>query len=182
MTSSSQDNFWSQYGALFTPGSRWVGLVTTLTNFGAFVELPGHLVGLVHISEIADEPIESLEDAIRVGQLVTATILHADLINQRIGISLRPSAEAGVVKSSPIEMDAAWLTENAVSLAKAIRASGYRDREIVAILADALEEAGCEVTTLLNYCRNSETSVEQHGWWVAEAILRTSPLQDIQLQ
>jgi hypothetical protein len=175
MVDLPQDDNWSRYGACFSPGSRWTGLVTKLTNFGAFIDLPGHLVGLVHISEMADEPIESVEDAVRVGQLVTVTILRADLDDRRIGVSLRPSTGVGAVNSSPVELKTAWLTENVVGLARAIRSSGYCDRGAVAVLADALEEAGCDTAALLDYCRDSDTPVERHGWWIAEAILMAAP-------
>jgi hypothetical protein len=70
---------------------------------------------------------------------------------------------------------AEWLTENVVGLARAIRSDGSRDRGAVAVLADALEEAGCDAKTLLVYCRNVPVTVEQPGRWVAEAILRALP-------
>jgi predicted RNA-binding protein with RPS1 domain len=175
MADSRADDSWKRYGACFAPGSRWLGIVTQLTNFGAFVDLPGHLVGLLHISEMAKEPIDAVEDAVKVGQLVIVTILRADLDDRRIGVSLRQSGGVGAaVKSSPIELKAEWLTENVVALARAIRSAGYRDRGIVAVLADALEEAGCATEGLLDYCRDAQTAVERQGWWVAEAILRAS--------
>jgi predicted RNA-binding protein with RPS1 domain len=176
MADSVQDDRWNRYGACFSPGSRWIGIVTRLTNFGAFVDLPGHLDGLVHISEMADERIESVEDAVQVGQLVTVTILRADIEGRRIGVSLRRSAGVGTgARSSPIEIKEKWLTENVLGLARAIQSSGYRDRETVAIFADALEEAGCDVRKLLDYCRDTRTTVERHGWWIAEAVLRADP-------
>jgi hypothetical protein len=71
-------------------------------------------------------------------------------------------------------MKAEWLTESVLGLARTIRSAGYGDRGVVTILADALEEAGCDVESLLDYCRNPETTVERRGWWVVEAILRVS--------
>ena len=170
------DDKWTLYGCCFSPGSRWLGVVTRLTNFGAFIDLPGHLDGLLHISEMADEEIEAVEDVVSVGQLVTVTVLRADLQDRKIGVSLRQSVGLGSeVQASPIEIETAWLTENTLSLANAIRSDGYRDPVVVAILADALEEAGCASEDLLAYCRNTAGAEQRHGWWVAEAILRASP-------
>lgn len=41
-------------------GSKVQGKVTGITNFGAFVELPGGQTGLVHISEVADSYVKTL--------------------------------------------------------------------------------------------------------------------------
>jgi S1 RNA binding domain protein len=46
------------------PGSIVDGKVQGITNFGAFVELPGGVVGLVHISEIADTYVKDVKDFI----------------------------------------------------------------------------------------------------------------------
>ncbi len=51
--------------ARFTPGQKTRGKVTKLTNFGVFVELEPGLEGLLHISELSDEPIESPEESSR---------------------------------------------------------------------------------------------------------------------
>ena len=43
-------------------GSKVQGKVTGITNFGAFVELPGGSTGLVHISEVADSYVKDVND------------------------------------------------------------------------------------------------------------------------
>ena len=46
-------------------GSIVEGVVTGITNFGAFVELPGGKVGLVHISEVADVYVKDVHDFLK---------------------------------------------------------------------------------------------------------------------
>lgn len=73
----------------FHPGDIVEGLVTKLTNFGAFVEIGSGLEGLLHISELSDHKVEKPEDVIQVGQRVTVMILNVDTAERKIGLSLR---------------------------------------------------------------------------------------------
>ncbi|MCC8180519.1 MAG: S1 RNA-binding domain-containing protein, partial [Planctomycetes bacterium] len=65
------------------------GTVTKLTNFGAFVEIEPDLEGLLHISEMADRKIEKPEEVVKVGDQITVMIIHVDLNDRKIGLSLR---------------------------------------------------------------------------------------------
>src|SRR5690625_3389940 len=56
-------------------GSKITGKVTGIKNFGAFVELPDRKNGLVHISEVADQYVEDINDHLRVGQEVEVKVL-----------------------------------------------------------------------------------------------------------
>lgn len=56
-------------------GSKVQGKVTGITNFGAFVELPGGTTGLVHISEVADSYVKDVNDHLKVGDEVTVKVL-----------------------------------------------------------------------------------------------------------
>jgi small subunit ribosomal protein S1 len=63
--------------------------ITNLSKFGAFARLPSGLEGLIHLSEISDELLESPGEAVRPGQDVTVEILSIDPERQRIGLSMR---------------------------------------------------------------------------------------------
>ena len=67
----------------------------------------------------------------------------------------------------PVAADPAWLTETTVGIARGI----YDDRafERLPILADALEDAGCEDAELLAHCREPGTHVR--GCWVVDLVL-----------
>jgi len=87
-----------------TAGMRLPGIVTNVTNFGAFVDVGVHQDGLVHISQLADRFVKNPADVVRVGQRVTVTVLDVDTERRRISLSMksgggRPGAARG--KTSP---------------------------------------------------------------------------------
>ena len=59
-------------------GSVVEGVVTGITNFGAFVELPEKKVGLVHISEVADVYVKDVHDFLSENQKVKVKVLSID--------------------------------------------------------------------------------------------------------
>ena len=65
------------------------GIVTNVTNFGAFVDIGVHQDGLVHISEIADRFIKNPADVVRVRQPVTVKVIGVDLERNRIALSMK---------------------------------------------------------------------------------------------
>ena len=64
------------------------GTVTGITNFGAFVELPGGKVGLIHISEIADVYVRDVKDYVKEQDKIKVKVLSVD-DRGKIGLSLR---------------------------------------------------------------------------------------------
>jgi uncharacterized protein len=70
------------------PEMELPGIVTNITNFGAFVDLGVHQDGLLHISEIADHFVEDPNDELKVRQHVTVTVLNVDLQRNRIALSM----------------------------------------------------------------------------------------------
>ena len=75
-----------------TPGIKLAGIVTNVTNFGAFVDIGVHQDGLVHIRELADKFVKNPADVVRVNQKVTVTVLTIDMERKRIALSMRPGA------------------------------------------------------------------------------------------
>ena len=71
----------------YHPGDLKTGKVTKLTNFGVFVELEPGLEGLLHISELSDQKIESPEEVVKVGDEVEVKILRVDAADRKIGLS-----------------------------------------------------------------------------------------------
>ncbi|MCE9560793.1 MAG: hypothetical protein K8U57_01935 [Planctomycetes bacterium] len=68
----------------------------------------------------------------------------------------------------PVTFDPAWLTSTVVSLAQSMYES--RDFSAMPILADALQDAGCDNDDILDHCRD-EKQVHVRGCWVVDAIL-----------
>src|SRR3989442_11131410 len=73
----------------YHPGDLKKGKVTKLTNFGVFVELEPGLEGLLHISELAEQKVESPEDVVKVGDEIEVKILRVDAADRKIGLSRR---------------------------------------------------------------------------------------------
>ncbi|MFD1039815.1 S1 domain-containing RNA-binding protein [Virgibacillus byunsanensis] len=57
-------------------GSKVKGKVTGITNFGAFVEVPGGTTGLVHISEVADSYVKDVNDHLKLGDEVEVKVIN----------------------------------------------------------------------------------------------------------
>lgn len=74
-------------------GSVVEGVVTGITNFGAFVELPGGKVGLIHISEVADVYVRDVKDFIKEQDKVKVKVLTVDE-RGKIGLSIKQLQEA----------------------------------------------------------------------------------------
>jgi len=71
------------------PGIVLEGVVTNVTNFGAFVDIGVHQDGLVHISEMADRFVRDPNEEAKVGQIVQVKVLSVDLDLKRIALSMR---------------------------------------------------------------------------------------------
>lgn len=75
------------------PGQVYEGRVTRLMNFGAFVEYLPSKEGLVHISKLAWEHVENVEDVVSEGDIVTVKVLEIDS-QGRVNLSIRDTTEA----------------------------------------------------------------------------------------
>ncbi|MDV2686766.1 S1 domain-containing RNA-binding protein [Alkalihalophilus sp. As8PL] len=73
-------------------GSKLQGKVTGITNFGAFVELPGGSTGLVHISEVADNYVKDINEFLKVGEEVTVKVVNVEK-DGKIGLSIRKAKD-----------------------------------------------------------------------------------------
>jgi len=69
-------------------GSKLLGKVTGITDFGAFVKLPEGSTGLVHISEIADTYVKDIHDYLKVGDEVEVKVLNVGK-DGKIGLSIK---------------------------------------------------------------------------------------------
>ena len=85
----AQQDPWDEIAKKFPVGSVVKGKVSKIASFGAFVELEDGVDGLVHISQISDQRIEKVKDALDVGQEVEARIVKVDRGERRIGLSIR---------------------------------------------------------------------------------------------
>lgn len=77
-------------------GMKLPGIVTNVTNFGAFVDIGVHQDGLVHISHLSDQFVKDPAEVITVQQKVQVTVVEVDVARKRIALSMKsdPFSEA----------------------------------------------------------------------------------------
>ncbi len=69
-------------------GTIMEGVVSGITNFGAFVELPGGVTGLVHISEVADTYVKDVRDFVKEKDHIKVKVINVG-DNGKIGLSIK---------------------------------------------------------------------------------------------
>ncbi|MDI6732005.1 MAG: 30S ribosomal protein S1 [Candidatus Margulisbacteria bacterium] len=84
-----QPDPWANAADYYRAGQIIKVKVLRLANFGAFVELDHGLEGLIHISELSKNPIQTPDQAVKVGDIVEAKILRVMPEEQRIGLSIK---------------------------------------------------------------------------------------------
>ncbi len=78
------------------PDMKLEGVVTNVTNFGAFVDVGVHQDGLVHISQLADSFVKDPREIVKVGDVVHVRVMEVDVARKRIGLTMKsPNADAG---------------------------------------------------------------------------------------
>jgi len=70
-------------------GMKLPGIVTNVTNFGAFVDIGVHQDGLVHISEMSDTFVSNPAEILSVQQQVEVTVTSVDVARKRIALSMK---------------------------------------------------------------------------------------------
>ncbi|MDF1522148.1 MAG: 30S ribosomal protein S1 [Trueperaceae bacterium] len=83
----TQPDPWSSLPDRYPPGTEITGPITGITEFGVFMEIEEGIEGLVHISELAHEHIEDINEHFKRGDEITAVILNIDPVEQRASLS-----------------------------------------------------------------------------------------------
>ena len=74
------------------PGMRLQGVVTNVTNFGAFIDIGVHQDGLAHISQLADRFINDPREVVKAGDVVNVRVLEVDAARKRISLSMKTAS------------------------------------------------------------------------------------------
>lgn len=91
-------------------GMTLPGIVTNVTNFGAFVDIGVHQDGLVHISEISNTFVKDPNEVVKVSQKVQVRVTSVDVARKRIALSMKdeqpartnkPQRQKNIVKEEP---------------------------------------------------------------------------------
>lgn len=78
------------------PGMKLPGIVTNITNFGAFVDIGVHQDGLVHLSQMADKFISNPNEVVKVSQRVQVTVVDVDAVRKRISLTMKSGEKKAV--------------------------------------------------------------------------------------
>jgi small subunit ribosomal protein S1 len=88
---------WQDVPQRFPVGVAIEGPVTSLTKFGAFVQLADGIEGMVHVSEIsAEKRINQPADVLRVGQVVQAQVIAVDTEKRQMRLSMKQLVPTGI--------------------------------------------------------------------------------------
>jgi small subunit ribosomal protein S1 len=85
---------WARVEDKYELGQRVEGEVTNVVDFGAFAKIEEAVEGLIHVSELTDEPLVHPRDIVRRGDLLLLRIIHIDLRRKRLGLSLKRVLDA----------------------------------------------------------------------------------------
>ena len=83
------------------PGMMLEGIVTNVTNFGAFVDVGVRQDGLIHLSQMSSRFIRDSREAVKVGDVVEVKVISVDSETKRIGLSMKPAASSGAQRRRP---------------------------------------------------------------------------------
>ncbi|HAQ64694.1 MAG TPA: RNA-binding transcriptional accessory protein [Bacteroidales bacterium] len=70
-------------------GMELPGIITNITNFGAFVDIGVHQDGLVHVSQLADRYVSNPNEVVTLNQKVMVRVLEVDVARKRINLSMK---------------------------------------------------------------------------------------------
>ncbi len=73
----------------YSPGSRIEGIITNVTDFGAFLEVEKGIEGLIHISDISWEKIKHPSDKLKIGDKTSVIILNIDVAKQKLSLGIK---------------------------------------------------------------------------------------------
>jgi uncharacterized protein len=71
------------------PGMQLEGVVTNVTNFGAFVDIGVHQDGLVHISALSEKFVKDPREVVKAGDIVKVKVMEVDIPRKRVALTMR---------------------------------------------------------------------------------------------
>jgi small subunit ribosomal protein S1 len=98
---STQEDPWKEFERKYKAGEIIDGQVTKLVPFGAFVRVAHGIEGLVHISELSHEHVESPEAVLSVGDDVRVKVIDVDVSRRRVSLSMRQVSGGGAPAREP---------------------------------------------------------------------------------
>ena len=85
----AQPDPWSQIDQKYRVGDLVEGTITKLAKFGAFAKIDDGIEGLIHLSELSEQPVENGKDVVSEGQRLSLRVININPTRRRLGLSLR---------------------------------------------------------------------------------------------
>ncbi len=82
-------DIWESVPHRYPTGARVKGVITSITDFGLFMELEEGVEGLIHISQLGLQRGESLRDRFKIGEEIEAEVINVDRNERRISLSMK---------------------------------------------------------------------------------------------
>ena len=84
---------WQSIPTRYAPGTIVHGQVTSVTDFGIFLEVEEGIEGLIHVSEISKEKVDSPKSCAKIGDDLEAVVLNVDTVERKIALSIKHLAD-----------------------------------------------------------------------------------------
>jgi small subunit ribosomal protein S1 len=104
---ATQEDPWKEFERRYQAGEIIEGQVTKLVPFGAFVRVAPGIEGLVHISELSHEHVDTPESVLSVGDEVRAKVIDVDVPRRRVSLSMRQVTEKPRATEIEVEKEVA---------------------------------------------------------------------------
>ena len=145
---ATQEDPWKEFERRYQAGEIIDGQVTKLVPFGAFVRVAPGIEGLVHISELSHEHVETPEAVLSVGDEVRAKVIEVDVARRRVSLSMRqvsgggaPPREPEIAAEVPVEDEQAGdMAPEPISVPQSVL-DAVADAEAASPVAEVVEVA-----------------------------------------
>lgn len=151
---ATQEDPWKEFERKYKVGEIIDGQVTKLVPFGAFVRVAAGIEGLVHISELSEQHVDTPESVLSVGDEVRVKVIEIDVARRRISLSMRqvggamPAVAEAEIQADEVEIQPAGAptpAEEAPIAAEEVPAGAEQEAEIAAAAPVEAPEATPEL-------------------------------------
>ena len=147
---------WETIDNYYKVGDLVKGKVTKLASFGAFVGLEHDIDGLVHISQVSEERVDKIKNALKVDEEVSARVIKIDRADRRIGLSIKAANYSEEqLKEEEAVLDSLKPGEDLVALQHAFDTIGEEESE------EATSENESSANEVEVQAEDTETSKEE---------------------
>jgi small subunit ribosomal protein S1 len=86
---------WETIPERYPPGAKVRGKVTSITDFGVFLEIEEGIEGMIHVSELSKDRVSSARDFTKEGEELTAMVLKVNKKDKKIALSIKSLEKTG---------------------------------------------------------------------------------------